>query len=66
MMTELTEKGYVCIVIASYPLGTTEVVGVYDSEDLAVRRVKELGDLGLIKDGAFVSYINDVIWREKA
>ena len=60
-MTDLVEKGDVCVVIVISEIGHT-LFGVYESKDLAVKRVHEHADLGLIKENDIVVYNNETVW----
>ena len=60
-MTNLTAKSTVCVAMARQEFGTW-IFGVYDNEELARKRVKELSHM--IPEGATVFFKNDILWKE--
>lgn len=52
----------VCIAFAIDGI-SNKVIGVYDNEKFARKRVKELRNVGLLK-GRCISYCNEVVWGE--
>lgn len=63
-MTELIDKEYVTVALVTYPL-RTDMIGIYETRDLAERRVMELMDLGTIGDDGIVTYSTEIVWGEK-
>lgn len=62
-MTELTNKGTVCIAVVWDGLCVWNIFGVYDNEDLARKRVEELSYL--IPEGHTVYFVDDILWGAK-
>ena len=61
-MTDLEAKDTVCVVVITTP-GKHWIFGVYDTEETAKKRVKDLG-YG-ISDGTLVEYFTELVWTEK-
>lgn len=60
-MTELKENGTVCVVTV-YNAQRHYVFGVYDTLELARKRVQDHIGLGIISDTDCVSYDEEVVW----
>lgn len=60
-MDDLTEKCYVCIVLVSQGMGTY-LFGVYESEELARKRVEELSYT--MPTGSTIHFKNEIVWKE--
>lgn len=62
-MTDLEAKGAVCVVVIITP-GKHWIFGIYDTEETAKKRVKDL--CYGIPDDALIEYFTDLVWAEKA
>ena len=60
-MTELKENGAVCVVTV-YNAQSRYIFGVYDTLELARKRVQDHRELGIISDTDYVSYDEEVVW----
>lgn len=61
-MTEITEKSHVSVAVVRSQLGGW-IFGIYDNEDLARKRVEELGYT--LPEGSTVNFVNEIVWKEK-
>lgn len=59
----LVAKGYVCVAVFASPDLYNRMVGVYESKELAIKRVGELRAIGLLGE-CDVEYYDEVLWGE--
>lgn len=58
---DLVEKGHVCVVTVTGD--RSYVFGVYENKELAMDRVQEHIDMGILSDKDVIRYTPEIVWR---